>query len=858
MGGAGSARHRHVASIALVALPAIVLAGCVGGATEEVSTAATSAVPAALGPLVELLVDAAGDAYESADLGRDSARLAGVLACDVAGFADEAVGRSLRSECLNVTSPYETGEGMPRVGPAADPALDALAVYAAVSGERVVIELETARIADTLDWVKPDSTTIHQVCWDSVAPWTFNRTLCDHAVILWLQSRESGATDVLWSAYVDRREDCTSDWYSFNGCLIPVPYALDAGTPGRIRWEVPRAWFGNVTEIAEPFGLTQQGTARAFEVWPFCPCPPDPADEFISTVDVTPVGATVPLPAATGADPASPSGTPGIDPEGDWLGRSGSAEMDILSTRLLEDEANLTLSVELATVAEPATPGAIFAHFGLPRRSFWATLRTYDESIETRAIACSGRNEFGWCAKYGEIPVRVTRTPGSPGRVDFNFERADLEFPVAGDLVHSVTSSAYVIDRQAETPTQVAQRGWGFRAHDAPAVDYGMLAPATRLRMGVPPRTVEGAPDSITVDDDQREAYGNACMVENCRRFDITYVEVSAIDPTAADVTIGIADLSIVRVPPGYHAVVYAVGVRTEEAQTMVGYSRDEDNQDKFFCGPDNLVLVGTPLDPASVASTPITGVVTLGQRAQGVSQGAGAAAGSITLHVPHECFGKRAPGPLRVDALGAGTFAVSNPSKRAGDGSVEPIDSAAREEPFTIASVAPPLPPPEPWYARDLFWNVFGAFLAVVTVLATIYVFYRRRRLMRWYLDELTRIERDYADDAIRRSRGILALRKQLHHDIVKHRVSDSEYIRDRIRSGLTSARIVSLSEDYFDLPAPLALRLERVLDDGRMTQEEGRLVERVMQRSRLPEEARAVLLERVRTWVAEDADWG
>ncbi|HLE96494.1 MAG TPA: hypothetical protein VI997_03915, partial [Candidatus Thermoplasmatota archaeon] len=810
-------------------------------------------------PLVALVTDVAGDAYENGDAARDGVRFSTVFTCAVTRYN---VDRAAGEECFNRTRPYDTGSGMPRRGRAADPSLDILSVGAAAGGEIVAIELEAGRLTDAFDSVTEDSVG-YQVCWDSVEPWAFNGTLCDHGVVLFVAARADGPASVVWSALVDRSENCVSDWWAFNGCLYPVPYELEAGSPGKIRWNVPRALLGNATDLPQPFAVTQQGTTRALYSWPFnCLCSQGgPNEEYPAVVDATSRGEALPLPPRRGTFPAALPGAPGVDEAEDWLGEFGRSVSDVLSTTLVETETNLTLSIELAEVPDEPPRAAIYGHFGLPGRAYWAGIRTYDSEQEVRAISCEGRSAEGWCSRYTEIPVQVVREPGTPGRVAFSFARSDLDFPIAGDTVHSVWAVAHALDRPLPPPPgAVAQRtGDLFRLQFTPGLDFGALAPTMRLQLGAPPRILEGLPESFSADDDSFDAEGTACRLERCNQFDITNVELAATGPTSVDVTIGIADLSQVRVPTGYHSVVYAAGVRTSDAQTMIAYSRDEDNQDKFFCAPDNLVLVGTPLDPSGIAATPITGLVTFGLRERvGTSRAGDAAPGSITIHVPYECFGRRDPGPLRADALGTGTYVIRNLAKRAGEGEVERLDTLQHEGAIAVASVAPPAPPPDPWYARDIFYNALGVFLAVVTVGFTLVVYWRRRRLMQWYLDELTRIDNEYREDSIGRAKGVLALRKRLHHDIVKHRVSDSEYIRDRLRGSLTSARLVSLSDDYFDLPAPLTLRIERVLDDGRMTAEEGRLVEKVMNRVKLPEAGRALLIERIRTWVAEDASWG
>ncbi|MGQ0534561.1 MAG: hypothetical protein ACT4PT_00620 [Methanobacteriota archaeon] len=521
-------------------------------------------------------------------------------------------------------------------------------------------------------------------------------------------------------------------------------------------------------------------------------------------------------------------------------------DLHILETRLIESGDSLTVAVDMEAVdQEPKDPvmgfelvvGGAALWFGYDATG--GTLTPYANLAFPDLSSVS-------------LPVRFTAVPGTPGRVEFAFQRSDIPSVAPGALIGAFLGWTQLVGYNETSVGTVSASGtyWIVADWIGFGPRHAFSTPASDVR------------DALRIPDAQGDVVPHpALTLSSRRRFDLLGIEPASDEPGKVRITLGIADVSSLDPPPGYDDVFFAVGLEGPSGPVMVGYYRGEDRpMGEFLCAPDTTVLAEEPGDPVhSPQWTEITGRVLVASSSGTLNQNGGSNVGTAAfiMTAPLDCFGLPATAEaLNVTRISAGAYIIRRTGSAAQPSSVDPLDTVEADRGFVLA-IAKPVVPIVPWYRDGDFWNVLGTLLALFTILVTVILFFRRRSLMKWYLDELGRLDRLYVGDPTTRAKNLVALRKRLHRDIVRHRVSDAQYILDRMRASITSARLVTISDGYYDLPAPLALRIERLLDDGRLTAEEASLIEPLVGRSTMPPETKSRLVERLRAWVEEDASW-
>lgn len=849
----------RTATLSVLAL--LVLAGCASPANDAPAAERSPADALPVGPPVALVEDAAADAYEGS-----WEQTRGSLPCVSAPAAPVPVPVPCYPEAphpaLGMTSATQ-----------AAPARDITGLEVQETPTTLEVRLELAGLDESLAGaVDRDGGegTIYVVdlyrddeC--LVALWQFLWPMPDEVERMSVLYTECGGGEHMPAT--EDADGIRDTPCGHSDCAWGVPTSIAYGTPAVIAWSVPRELLassvvadgfegsrGHTVRIAQPDGSSpeHEGTTvrGPLEMTFF---PPDTIWYLVDTTDAGPAFAFArPHPAIVA--PTFP-----LRVVGDGLERAGSPrrpDARILDYLMEDLQDRLRLTATLAAVDETPQDHGLELGFTMPG------------NFVNAGYAASAGERHSFANVYSSngtsvgLPVVLTVVPGQPGRIVVEIARTDLPPIAPGALAAWTFALTSEARRNTTQAGAMAVEAEFWRALDfvccGPAVAFGAV-PALAADPGI--HRVTGTAGDARLPPDAFSA--------SAARFDLQTLEVASAVPGEVRFTLGIGDLSSLDPPDAYDAIFYAVGVEHESARTMVGYYRGVDRPEgEFFCATDATVLAEQPQDPVrSPDWIEVGGRVLVATDSASLSQGAGgAAAGSaaFVIAAPTTCFGLDDEADiLNVTQIGAGSYLVRRTTQRLPETqasqTVTRVDALPpTERPFMLALAQPIISQPSFWeapFGLENGWDVIGAALAVLTVAITLGLFVRRRRLMRWYVDEIARVDKAYLADPISRAKSLVALRRRLHRDILRHRVSDAEYIRDRLRSSLTSARLVTVSDGFYGLPAALAMRLERMLDDGRMTAEESKLIEPLVERAAIPPEARALLIERLRSWVEEDS---
>ncbi len=638
-------------------------------------------------------------------------------------------------------------------------------------------------------------------------------------------------------------------------CLWTTPLVAEPGRSGHLFVAVP-AWIWQ-----EPLGAAQLDAAATWAG----------DTSGVNGRLRTPVvhGESIGMrpPFGSTADEAGPDGDTRIDPPGSTPvpgprvvvlddGRIGSQPAASGGWRLeafevAMDERVLEAVIHIATLPESAANVTI----------------GYDAHVDGAFLAMSVIPvDGGWCASGSAwladgsrvgVPVSVALEPGSPGRVAFTVERAQL--PLPGHQIMAGTSGYPYIESDAPDDYEVGA---------ALAVGAGVgrlldiLPPAGPL--AAPPVHLPATGAQRFADPAGDTAYPTDAMSGDARTMDLELVEIASDDPDLLRVTMALVEGGSFQTPAGYDAIFYAVGIEHAAGTTMIGHYRsDERLGGAFLCAPDTTVLPTSPQDPALGGWTDIEGRIL--QTSGGGALGDGnAASASIVAFVPRGCF-DLAPDATVVEAsrLAAGTYLVRRDATGVpGIGAtVHTVDAWEAPEGADLPFAPRPTSQVSVWeapFGYANFWDILGAALAVLTIVGTVILVLRRRRMLRRYLNEIRAIHDASEDDPVARASALVALRARLHDDLLHHRLSDNHFpiIMDRLRARLTSARLTSMGEAFYAMPARLSLRLERLLDDGHLSTEEGAVLRPLLASAKMPTPVRTQILDRIDQWMAEDRD--
>lgn len=848
-------RGRALVLVSLLA-PAAALAGCLEGAAPEgdAAEAATDAAVPSDGTLPEAVLvvdDPVGDArLYNADYVKALSN-----ACGATGVRGGPSCRAVRTALLDRTpgGPESVATG----GVPAPPTLDVLAVRFRETPTELVVEADVGEVAPDFSHVADGDLVETTVCW------TTSERQCEERVYVWAERTSRNAhTEV---GYRVNHPTCNVRLL----CSYGIAVEIDGGSPGTIRWHIPRMLMPNATagdtlRGAYAYSWTVERDPDNRVRWSGATSAGSESGSQSGNVgyftDLTENGTAFPFTTPLARMDLSPLGDGLIvDAEDDLRNGLDRPDMDILSTRIVENETHLGVAVEVAEVATEATAGPeTLLVFGLDlRMSTGANVIAGENRRNDRVFQYARRCGDATCAKAGDIQATFERRAGSPGTITVTFPRSDLGSPPRGTIVNNF-NAYFVLWDGVRNP--VDDDGTGGYAERYVGEDFTPEIPPYVLRYG---QARSGVADDGRVA--LSDAVGDVAFIvpEGVPRprFDVSFVEVVPTGPATTRILLGIMNLDQTAPPPPYDAVIYAVGLETADGAFVVAYSHDTQGTQKFFCAQDSLVFTPTRRDPLEGVAKDIEGAIALGQATDSDSEvGGGRSGASIAFDVPHECFARSRSGSFEALRMAGATFGLQNPTGRSGSGIVDrPFDEAVLDSPFLVQFVSPPAPP-EPWYVAPFgisnFWDITGVLAAVAISGGGLLAIERRRtRLRRW----LARVDDALAstkEDARARESSLVGLRARLHEDLVRGRMSEGHYaiVERRIDEELAKARVASIGEAFRELPYWLVTKLQGLLADGVMTKDDVRVFSAAVAETALPDATKAELRARLEAWAGQD----
>lgn len=757
--------------------------------------------------------------------------------CGVAGELSGAV-------CAQApTMPAEVGRTP------APAVFDIVDVRFADDGENLTVDLGIASLdaAFTLPASNFDR-LIYEVCW------LFADDPCAPGVNLWAIHRNGTLQLDAWLYRPNPDDEC-------GDCALNVDYQIIPGTPGTIRWTVPRAALpATLTEIVEPRAQSRYGSFVQRDTDTGYRAGSEQTGQregglsttARSDVDATAPGTTFTLaPRLHAADPVRDTVTTWQDADDD--APAGRPDMQILSVDYLEAEKTFTLATRVAQVDDVPSDHHLLANVG-------TTTGIY--VVAGYAAQGGVRTEYSGfcvpeCEPYPEAQLRkpavIEIVAGAPGWINVTFSRSDLGSPGVGDMLNGAYVGLLESDAVQWDARGGARAGWW----DSLGGDFLWDVPPFWFRLGEPRQTDER--DGVIVEDVLGDVSADVDLLAtgtNVAAFDVTGIRAAGSAPGEMFIELGIADLSSVGVPTGYDAVLYAVALQLEEAAVMVGYYQSKDGTNKeFFCAPDTTVLAQPRGDPNQVIWEPIRGLLAIARGRAGAAAG-GSTPGSITFVVPYSCLGNRPPGDISAETLAGGAYLMRTGAQT----SVSALDEAASEGAVVVpAGVV--VVPPVPWYVQPFgvsnFWDITGIVLAVIIALVGLVAVARKRNALKRYLAEIDQILAAHAADARPRETALHALRDRLKRDLLRNRITDGHFVivEGRIDKLLAGARVETLAQTFDDLPHGLLNLLQDLLADGKMAEDDFAVFDAQLAKTRLTSEAKADVRERARAWVREDA---
>ena len=777
------------------------------------------------------ITDPAGDAlwYRSTDL----AGLGANAACSSGG---QVTARACESAPV---SPYAAAPG---VGGAQAPgALDITHVRFVDDGTTLVVEMGLASISNEL--VTFGAPVNEGLGWNVIWRTAEGEVLGGAGLGLY-RIDGSHQFDNYWWRTDGSCAKTTSCWFYADFEIVP-------GSPGAIRWTIPRVAMPAPLTLLEPNA----------ETWHYVQTPGDLSPTYglaaqdaragggvfaypSSMVDFAGPGDAVVLapPALTWrADLPWDATTP--DPVGDLP--TGRPDLDIINVTIVETERTLTMAVQALDVGEIPADHHFLVELYVTTGASVTAGYTAREGVRTPfSGVCDGA-----CAPNPRTPLSkpadVAVEPGTPGWINVTFSRADLGLPTRGDTLGGLYIGLLL-------PQAVVQQ-------DAPAAEARVQQKSIYLGDFVweqRPWWFSLGPEPIVETDDRavivEDPVGDIDLglndpttaMANLDAFDIVSLRAEGSDVREARIELGIADLSNIAPPTGYSAVFYAAAVSTERGTFMAGYYAD-DAKKQFFCAPDTAVLTKPESDPNDVVWQAIDGLLSIA-RDRGAQAGGGSSPGSIVFLVPYSCFDEPGEGDLTVDSLAAATFIM-----RAG--SILRLDEAQSEGAVTIQAIEVPV---VPWYVEN-WLDVLGIVVAVLLALVGAIAIRRRRGALRRYLHEIERVLKENHGDARAREKALVAVQLRVREDLLRNRITESHFVivEKRLDEQLSKVRVQALGDAFGDLPHRLLVTLQDLLRDGTMDVEDWRLFRsQLAAEQHLNGDSRAAIERRVEAWVRQE----
>lgn len=813
---------------------------------------AIAALPAASAQEEPEVVDPAGDAREGdtgsvGQVGRDSA-------CRAAAGQPALV-----EQCYAAPPPPGAG------GDPAPPTMDALAASFTDTPAHLVVRMQLASVEKAWEGaVRADRTggAIYRVCW------TTSDVPCSERVVLAAMPDAQGAP--VETAFYETLDGRCNDSGS---CRWRVPHELVPGAPGAIEWRVPRYLLPNGTAgstLADPvLRVTRYLSPTARPAWPSddgvgygFAGPTNGTSMFgytsnhFVTVDGSDPGR--PYRLATAPDAPDPGASFEVlaDPPGDLVGPQ-RADLDVLSARLVETPTTLTVSVEVATVDVAPVEHAGYGAFALSDGRYYTWgFSAKDGQRAPYANVCA----VPLCHQMAQpairnIPLTLVAVPGAPGWLNATFERASLGEPARGVLLDSFDVTLFSYD--ARSTREEGVPGARVVVASSESTDTLAFAPPWWFREDTLREVVQ---TGMSVEDATLDVAASPLLEPGQEaQFDLTYLEATGISSDDIRITLGLRDLSRVKVPAGARAIFYGAALQLDDGRMlMAGFHREQDTpvqsgRQTFLCAEDGLVFQSDRRDPMDGVYTAINGAIAASTTldVSGGSQG-----GAILLFIPYACFGDIAPGSLNVQRFAAGSYVLLP-----GGGGIQALDEVAYEGPGVISVQAVQAPRP-PWYIApfgiDGFWDAFGVASSILISSAGILAVQRKRQKLKRYLDKIERILVEHEKDPRAREAALLEVRHQVKDDLLRSRIDQGQYqiVDKRVDEALAKTRVLSIADAFDELPHRLLRRLQDLLVDGRMSRQDYNLFSAMLEQTDLTDEAKARIRRKLGIWVNQDAE--
>lgn len=797
------------------------------------------------------VTDPADDARENDTSA--SAELARRTACRAGGVVTAGA-----PTCDGSAPPPPAAGGEP-----APPTMEAISATFRDEPDALLVTLELMEVSPRFEGgVRGDGSSgvIYSVCW------TTGPVVCSESVVL---AAMPSAGEIAVTPVFQVRDPACND---YGRCSWRIESTMEPGSPGRIHWRVPRDILPNGTEgtvLVQPqLSVTRYLSPSGRIVWP--------AEDGYGYSIRTPIqGAGTSGYAANHYVPVdtsvpgtdyrlhTPAAPPRLDASFDQLEDAkddvvggARSDLDVLGLRITETDTSLTLSVQVGTVDTRPADHDVLAGFDLENGRYisWGyTARGGAVGAFAEVCASPGCLQTA-TPGLRNLPMNLSFEPGEPGWFHATFARDALESPAQGSLVGSVDVTMFTYDeRGTQDGATAAGRAQTFMSG---ATDTLAFAPPWRFKMAS--RDLMST-TGVFVEDALGDAQVPPDLGTSAGRFDVAYVEAVGHTPSSSRVTIGIADLSSIDVPPRSRGFLYAVSLEVESGQTfMVGFlrtGRAADTQQEFFCSEDTVLFTPSPRDPDSIVRRTITGLIT---RPAG-GAGGSAQRGSLVIDVPHDCFGLVEPGAVQVKRLAGGAFLLPVTGSQA-PLPPQALDTVDHAEPFELQAAAVAAPAPA-WYVAPFgiegFWDILGIVGAVVASGVGVIAVRRKRHLLKDYLARVERIVIENESNPVVQERALLQLRQQVKEALILSKLEHAHFslIDHRIDEALSKARVRSLATTFDELPNRLLRRLQDLLVDGQMSREDHRVFCLMLEETALTDDAKARVRRRLEAWVRQDA---
>ncbi len=773
--------------------------------------------------------------------------------------------------------PTAAWQGVP-----ADPALDLVGFSLQEYPDSLLVTLSVASLEPDLSAML-DEESAHGitigVAWDT-QPDVELRS-CMEAVYLRLDP--SGGGYAAESGHVWIHQACGNEqapWQGYcssdrTGCVQQVPMTVAPGTPGSISWSLPRDQMVNGSQGAALHNLH----ALVLRLGPH-------PDVFVEGAggpsSMNQPGARLDADTEYIVDSSEPVGPHRLAlPAAQSVHASGHIawsahhavreqqqvhpELRLRSGEFEETPTHLILTAHLDELARDAKYHRGEAGFALPTGELYrAGLLVRDGTYTPYFGHAWFDSDEQW--HWQSLPIDADVEPGSPGKVVWRVDRQDLPHIEAG------------------TTMRAAGMLWNAAIDENPAV--GPLASSRVYVRATPMNNLDWMPPYRFLYDTHFEPTRNDTGFKD-PIDDLTLPAASEVDPNLRTgpydligvrarmkstdevrFSIDVRDLSEVRVPTGYDAVFFAVGLQASKGgEYMMGFHKEVGKTGEFFCAPDTTVLAPTPADPLSTpARELIRGNVLLSGAGGAEAGGGSGSGGTIHLDVPLSCLELEATDVLSLEGVAAGVYwirSTRDPTGRPlGDSEVDVIDLAAPgDEELPLMLLAPPEPPVQSTWARPFgfenFWDIFGVAIAVTLAAISTVIIVRKRLRMKRYLVELEDLAEHYHSEPDAYGLSLVALRKRLFQDLLSNRLTEGHFVmvEERLRSALSSTRINAFGRAFYDLPPALMIRLQSLLADGRFTPQDHQVLADLVDGLTIPSASRTEVMDRIGLWAEQDA---